>query len=459
MIVMVKELTRAIALLIAMPIFAAAAMVITASRDYALAVIYPIILTSLILTTYTRPRVSIELALDKQVMYVGDELNVRLRLRVDGGFGILIIRGPPAPNTESANAFELAQGKNVYVAFKGFGGLSQEFSYKLKALRRGRYVIGGIDYTYHHAFGISGPIKGTVNTEYLIEVLPRIKIINRVPSMKLKQEIPRQSPARLGPYSTEFRSVRDYVVGDPYKFINWKATARDPARKLKVNDYEREGSRTILFILDSGWWMRYGTYEENPLEFGIPLLLSLVRALIMYGLNVGLWIPQANIYVAPTSGSTQYHRILTGLISLEAMAPRLGWEPNQAIEQSNQLIEVRRSHSLNYDPAIMYIISRERPMIIYLTNVTKESINSINTILRVAPPLGSLLIDITPSTIVLSKYMGTEEVGCMGRAMMFERGRLYSLFPRGVKVITWDPYCEPMGLVIMKILNSVRVVP
>ncbi len=35
--------------------------------------------------------------------------------------------------------------------------------------------------------------------------------------------------------------MRNYVPGDPYKFINWKATARDPGGKVMVNEYEREG--------------------------------------------------------------------------------------------------------------------------------------------------------------------------------------------------------------------------
>lgn len=69
------------------------------------------------------------------------------------------------------------------------------------------------------------------------------------------------------------------MPGDPYKFINWKATARDPGGKVMVNEYEREGGlRTTIILLDVGWWMRYGTAEDNPpLEYGVSLILSLSR--------------------------------------------------------------------------------------------------------------------------------------------------------------------------------------
>lgn len=80
--------------------------------------------------------------------------------------------------------------------------------------------------------------------------------------------------------------IREYVPGDPFKFINWKATARSIEGKLMVNNYEREGLRNVIFLADLGPWMRLGYPHENPLEFGASLILSLTKVLLRYGYNV-----------------------------------------------------------------------------------------------------------------------------------------------------------------------------
>ncbi len=109
--------------------------------------------------------------------------------------------------------------------------------------------------------------------------------------MRPREKAPRFSPSRLGSYSTEFWSVREYVAGYPYRFINWKATARNAGNKLMVNEYEREGgARTIALLMDGSLWMRYGSDIENPMEYGISLILSLSRVFLRYGYSVGLWI-------------------------------------------------------------------------------------------------------------------------------------------------------------------------
>ncbi|WP_069807237.1 DUF58 domain-containing protein [Vulcanisaeta thermophila] len=440
---MVKELLRATSLLVVLPLFSAVALVLTTHRELVLAVVFPMIMASIVMLTGTNPRITTDLTIDRGVMYIGEELRVRVRLRVIGGFGIIMVRGPPAPNTNEADAFELSSGRNVIVVFKGPGTLEREFEYGLRALVRGRYDLGRVEYTYYHAFGFSNPVRGTVTLKREVQVLPRVKIINRIVGiMKMRQGAPRYSPARLGPHSTEFRAIRDYVIGDPYRFINWKATARSPDYKLKVNEYEREGTRTILFILDAGWWMRYGTLEDNPLEYGISLILSLARAYLRYGFNVGLWVPQARIYVMPSSGSTQYYRVLSRLMSVRALAM-----PTST--QSRRLKNVQWG-GYAVDPLLSQVVLREGPSVIYVTNITREGLGQVLGFLRTTRSR-ALIVDVIPSTIVLRGTVNT--TGCLGNSLMFERRKLYSLFPGYVKIVPWDPLCEPMGLVITRIMS------
>ncbi|WP_243678501.1 DUF58 domain-containing protein [Vulcanisaeta distributa] len=381
--------------------------VLTTSKLYILSILFPLITLVIALSLSDKPIISIILNTDKSVLYVDEELNIELNVKVHGGFGLLIIRAPPIPSTSMVEGFELVRGgNNVHVIFKGFGDVNRRFTYTLRAVKRGNYSLGGIDYVYYNILGgVHEPIKGFIKLEEGVQVIPRIKIVRRVLGIvKPRQGLPRYSPSRLGPYSTEFRSVRNYVPGDPYKFINWKATARDPNRRIMVNEYEREGLRTTIILLDLGWWMRYGTVEDNPLEYGISLTLSLSRVLLRYGYNVGLWTIPMGPRVIPSSGTTQYYRLLRELMVVKAL-PIKGY---------------------TMDPALYRLIQETDPALIIVTNMNTESIGTITTLLNKLPSR-ALIIDIVPDTILMRSLV--KGLPC-NQWVIRNRMKLYRALPR-----------------------------
>lgn len=57
-----------------------------------------------------------------------------------------------------------------------------------------------------------------------------------------------------GQERNSFRQIRPYRIGDPLRKVNWKATARAQSlgkNELLVNEYEPEGQRAVLVILDA----------------------------------------------------------------------------------------------------------------------------------------------------------------------------------------------------------------
>ena len=54
--------------------------------------------------------------------------------------------------------------------------------------------------------------------------------------------------------NTDFEQIRDYVQGDDYRTINWKATAR--RTHLMVNVYQDERSQEIYCLIDKGRLMQ-----------------------------------------------------------------------------------------------------------------------------------------------------------------------------------------------------------
>ena len=65
----------------------------------------------------------------------------------------------------------------------------------------------------------------------------------------------------------EFDQIRDYVIGDDYRIINWKATARQS--RLMVNQYQDERSQQIYNIIDKGRAMKMPFNELTLLDHAI----------------------------------------------------------------------------------------------------------------------------------------------------------------------------------------------
>ena len=80
---------------------------------------------------------------------------------------------------------------------------------------------------------------------------------------------------RVG-HHTEFEQIKEYVKGDDYRTINWKASAR--RHQLMVNVYQDERSQQIYNVIDKGRIMQQAFHGMTLLDYAInaSLVLSYV---------------------------------------------------------------------------------------------------------------------------------------------------------------------------------------
>ena len=71
---------------------------------------------------------------------------------------------------------------------------------------------------------------------------------------------------RIG-HSYEFEQIKNYVQGDDYRSINWKATGRRGS--LMVNQYEDERAQQVYSIIDKGRAMRMPFNEMSLMDYAI----------------------------------------------------------------------------------------------------------------------------------------------------------------------------------------------
>ncbi len=430
----VKEITKSYYLLLSLPLMLSAVAFMSTAKEALIPAMFSILMVGLAIYTDDEPQVDVSLSLSRNRVLVGDEVDMIIRIRARRGLGVIAVNAPPASYSASRyrEGFDVVSGKASHVVFKGLRDGEWTFRVRIKALRRGRFEFGVINYAYHHVFGMR-IIEDRIKVGEQLLVVPRYRVIRRgLGRIKPSTVVPRTTPARVGPPSTDFMEVRNYLPGDPFRFINWKASARSPQGNLMINEYEREGLRTSIFLLDVGKWMRLGLPYENPLEYSVSLILSLSRVLLRYGYNVGLWtVPDTGIRVMPSSGQTQFQRILNALL----------------------LVEAGRSGA-GFDPAMIRVIMETRPILIMMSNLAaREAMDSVRSICGNNKCISrAILIDVNHSSIALRERLRNYgDVGCMPNM-----AKRRALLPRGILSTTWDPACEGVGTVVARLMPMIR---
>ncbi len=114
---------------------------------------------------------------------------------------------------------------------------------------------------------------------------------------------------RLG-HSYEFEQIKEYVPGDDYRSINWKATSRQ--QHLMVNHYEDERAQQIYCLLDKGRSMRMPFYGLSLLDYAINTSLVISNVALLKSDRPGIvtFDHKLHQFLKADSRRQQLHRIL-----------------------------------------------------------------------------------------------------------------------------------------------------
>ena len=112
----------------------------------------------------------------------------------------------------------------------------------------------------------------------------------------------------------EFASLREYTIDDPFRSIDWKATAR--RGKPMVAQYEVERAQQIVVALDAGRLMTPRLGDRRKLDYAVSAALAIAAMARLAADRVGVVAFSAEIVgrIAPGSGA-QHSAQLTDLLS------------------------------------------------------------------------------------------------------------------------------------------------
>lgn len=179
-------------------------------------------------------------------------------------------RYPLAPPIELLDSVEGVLKAKTHLAKIGTG--DQKVDYNMVLTRRGTTTIGPMVVKTSDPFGFATTKhRGAPDTKVL--VLPRIDIVSAPPKptgsdmTRLELIASRQSPT-----GEEFSTLRNYVIGDDLRKVNWKASARSEDLIMRVDEVSEEGE--TLITLD----LRQNAASADTFEAMVSATASLVCA-------------------------------------------------------------------------------------------------------------------------------------------------------------------------------------
>ena len=148
------------------------------------------------------------------------------------------------------------------------------FNTTLRPTRRGVYSFG-------HVLVFVSTRLGLVERRYRccepcnVSVYPSYQKLHQYELMAISRNL--QEPGikrirRIG-NNTEFEHIRDYLKGDDYRTVNWRATAR--LSRPMVNVYQDERSQQIFSVIDKGRVMQQAFQGMTLLDYAINASLAL----------------------------------------------------------------------------------------------------------------------------------------------------------------------------------------
>ncbi|MDO8846845.1 MAG: DUF58 domain-containing protein [Coriobacteriia bacterium] len=185
--------------------------------------------------------------------------------------------------------------------------------------RRGGYRFGPVALRCIGGLGLAG-WQWQAPLDQDVRVYPDIMAVSRYALLARRgalRELGIRALRRAGE-GTEFESLRDYLPGDDYGDIDWKATSRrgTPVTRL----YEVERSQVVVLAIDVGRMMTAMAGPLSKLDRAVNAALLLCYLAIEHGDLVGLLVFGRDVvrYVPPRKGQRQFHAILEALYSVEA---------------------------------------------------------------------------------------------------------------------------------------------
>lgn len=227
----------------------------------------------------------------------------------------------------------------------------REEAYDVTPLERGRHTFGPIDIRLHSPLSL-WTRRIQLEAEQTVSVFPNFAAVTKYAILGVDAQTSTgglQLRPRRGEGS-EFHQLREYRVGDTFRQIDWKATAR--LSKLIAKDYQEERDQQVVFMLDTGRRMLAREDGLSHFDHVLNAMLLLSYVALRQGDAVGFMT---------CGSSTRWMKPRKGLSTMSVM--------------TRQLFDLQPEEmAVDYQAAATQLAmhQKRRALIVLLTNIRDE---------------------------------------------------------------------------------------
>jgi len=162
-----------------------------------------------------------------------------------------------------------------------------KISYQLKPLSRGEYVFEDINLFLGGKLGLV-EYRKVIPQHRMVKVYPSFVMMKKFELMVFnadRMQAGVRKIRRIG-HGYEFSDIRQYVLGDDPRSLNWKASSRTGT--LMVNNYQDEKSQQIYALINKSRVMRMPFNGLSLMDYAINTTLSILNIVLRNQDNAGL---------------------------------------------------------------------------------------------------------------------------------------------------------------------------
>lgn len=159
--------------------------------------------------------------------------------------------------------------------------------YNLRPVKRGEYHFGVVNVFARTPLGLFRR-RFKTSGDVMVPVYPSFIQMRKYELLAISDQLLEsgiKKIRRLG-HNMEFEQIMEYVSGDDFRTINWKATARKSS--LMVNHYQDERSQQVYSLIDKGRVMQMPFNGMSLLDYAINASLVISNIAIRKSDKAGI---------------------------------------------------------------------------------------------------------------------------------------------------------------------------
>lgn len=193
-----------------------------------------------------------------------------------------------------------------------------ELQYELRPTERGEYHFGKLNIYATSVIGLIARRFSFCN-DAMVPTYPSFIQLRKYDLIAISNNLHQygiKKIRRIG-HTMEFEQIKEYVLGDDLRTINWKATAK--SNQLMVNQFQDEKSQPVYSVIDKGRLMKMPFDGLSLLDYAINAALVISNVAIKKHDKAGIFTFSKKVenMVVAEKRTSQMNLILEGLYNIK----------------------------------------------------------------------------------------------------------------------------------------------